>query len=797
MAYWMRKLATILFLLVVFINQAFSQPKQTIRGKVVDQESQMPLVATNVMILEAGPITGMITDESGLFEILDVPVGRYNILISRVGYQSFIIREVEVGVAREVFLDVGLKELITRMEGVTVAANVSKDETINPMAGISARSFTVDETERYAGSWGDPARMASNYAGVFPNGDLYNYLVIRGNSPDGLIWRMEGIPIPNPNHFSIPGATGGPVSMVNNKLLAQSDFLTSAFPAEYSNGVSGVFDLRLRNGNNKKQEYVAEVGLMGLVLGAEGPISKKSGASYMVNLRVSLLGLVDELLWVGALPHYKDLSFKTNFPYKKGRISIFGFGGNSQITGIEDDSASSTPMNKIQVTDESGAGTAVVGLKNVHFLGNKSRIISDIAYSATQSSQGHDSLINGVITRTFFSNHFKEDRFLISSKLLTKLNAKNSINAGLSLENNFVEYRFHDESIIYPGSQGDSLVMLPPKVLKDNNMAVLRTHIEWKHRFTNTLTLYAGLNYLHFFMNNTWSLEPRTNLRWRFTEKQTLSMGYGLHSQMHPFFHYLTQTYLTDDLWDRENYIETNHDLGFTKSHHFALGYDLSISRNLRLKAEVYNQQLNDVPVEQRSSHFSLINFGAGSEEVIVDSLVNGGYGRNYGLEFTLEKFLSDGYYFLFTSSLLDSKYKGSDGILRNTAFNSDVNINALIGYELPVKDHGFINFNLRFVTSGGRRIIPHDEEKTLLEDDDVYLYDQAYESRMARYMRLDGNVRYKYNGRKMRHEIGMDVTNITNRQNEWQYYYNSNSNQIETAYQQGIFFFIYYRINF
>jgi len=792
----MRNLATTLFLIVILINQTFSQPKQSIRGRVVDQESQIPLQSANIMILEAGPITGVITDQKGLFSIEEVPVGRYNLMISHIGYKSYIMRDVLVGTAKEVFLDVGIKELITEMEGVTVAANESKDQTMNPMAGISARSFAVEETERYAGSWGDPARMASNYAGVFPNGDIFNYIVIRGNSPNGLIWRMEGIPVPNPNHFSIPGATGGPISMVNNKLLTQSDFITSAFPAEYSNGVSGVFDLRMRNGNNQKREYMAELGLMGLELGAEGPFSKKSGASYMFNLRVSLLGLVDELLWVDALPRYQDLSFKMNFPYKKGRISIFGFGGTSRITGIEDDSASSTPMYNVQITDESGANTAVVGLKNVHFLGNKSRIISDIAYSTNRSSQRHDSLVNGVFTRTFYINHFMEDRVLISSRLLTKINARNSVNFGLFLENNFVEYRFQNESILYPGSYGDSLVVLPPKVMKDNNLAVFRSHIEWKHWFTNTLSLYTGLNYLHFFMNNSRSLEPRTNLRWSFTEKQTLSLGYGLHSQLHPFFHYLTQTYVTDDLWDRENYVETNRDLGLTKSHQIALGYDLTISRDLRFKAEVYRQQLYNVPVEQRSSHFSLLNIGAGTEEVLIDSLINGGKGRNYGIEFTLEKFSSDRYYFLLTTSLLDSKYKGSDGVLRNTAFNSDVNFNALIGYELPVSDHGFIDFNLRFVTSGGRRIIPHDEEKTLLEGEMVYIYDQAYESRMSRYVRLDANVRYKYNGNRLRHELGIDVTNITNRPNEWEYRYNGNSNQIVTIYQQGIFFFVYYRIN-
>jgi len=757
----------------------------------------MPLLGANVLILEVGPLTGVIADEAGIFQIENVPVGRYNIMVSHVGYKSFIMREVLVGTAKEVFLDVGMRELVFEMDEVSVAANISKDQTINPMAGISARTFTVEETERYAGSWGDPARMASNYAGVFPNGDIYNYIVIRGNSPYGLIWRMEGIPIPNPNHFNIPGATGGPISMINNNQLTQSDFLTSAFPAEYSNGVSGVFDLRMRNGNNQKREYVAELGLMGLELGAEGPISKKSGASYMVNLRYSLLGLVDELLWVEALPKYQDLSFKLNFPYKKGSVSVFGFGGSSRIRGVMDDSASTTPMYKRQLTDESGAKTGVAGVRHTHFLGSQTRIISHIAFSASRSFHRNDSLVNDAFTRNLTDDRFTEDRVLISSRLLTKLDAKNSFIFGLSLENNFTDYSFLNESITYTGSSGDSLVMLPPKTMKDNYLVVLRDHIDWKHRFSNSLTLYSGLNFLYFFMNNSQALEPRANLKWSFTGDQTISFGYGLHSQLHPFFHYLTRTYLSDDLWDRDQYIETNRDLELTKSHHFAIGYDNSLSQDLRFKAEVYHQELFNVPVERRPSYYSLINIGAGNQDPLVDSLVNEGVGRNRGIELTLEKFLSKRYYFLITASLLDSKYKGSDGIMRNTAFNSNLNINGLLGYEMPFRENGAINFNIRFVSAGGKRVIPHDVERTLEEGEDVYHYDQAYEERLADYYRLDARADYKYNGQKVRHEIGLDIVNITNRPNEWERRYNDQSKQIEMIYQQGIFFYIFYRINF
>lgn len=740
----------------------------------------------------------MITDESGDFIIEDVPVGRYTILVSYVGYKSTILRDILVGTGKEVFLDVGLKELLVEMEGVTVMANVSKDQTINPMAGVSARSFTVEETEKYPGSWGDPARMASNYAGVFPNGDIYNYIVIRGNSPIGLIWQMEGVPIPNPNHFTVPGATGGPISIINNKQLAQSDFLTGAFPAEYSNGISGVFDLHLRTGNNRKREYVVDMGLLGLDIGAEGPFTKGGKASYLINFRASLLGLVDELLWVEALPHYQDLSFKFNFPTRKGRISVFGFGGLSNITGEMQDSVNTRLNYEREIAETTGAKTGALGIKHVHFLGSRTRIINDLVLATSRPYLKADSLVNNLTTRRLITNTYREDRWLVSSRIRTKLNSKNSMNFGLTLENNLVDYYLDNEYIIDQDiAGGDSLVMLPAREFKDDRLFVLKSFAEWKHRFSNSLTLYAGLNYLHFFMNNSSSLEPRASLKWNFSAGQSFSLGYGLQSQLQPFFYYLMKTYTGDDQWDRQNFIETNRGLGFTKSHQVALGYDFSISSDIRLKAEVYQQMLYDVPVESRPSYFSLINTGAGSSDPIEDSLINEGKGRNYGIEFTLEKFLSKRYYFLLTTSILNSKYRGSDGIQRNTAFNSDYNFNALFGYELPIRENSAIDFNIRTVAGGGRRIIPHNEEKTLQEDEDVYIYDRAYDERLAPYFRIDTRMGYKYNGLRVRHEIAIDLTNVTNRANEWEWRYNDVSNRIEMIYQQGFFFFMYYRINF
>ncbi len=789
---------TVLFILAIqsaILTCALAQSFQNITGRVIDLETKRPLVNANVMILEAGPITGVTTNEEGYFTIEDVGMGRYNVLISYTGYESYIMKEVLCEAGKEVYLDIGMNESVVNLEGISFA-NVSKDKMVNTMAGVSARSFTVEETEKYAGSWGDPARMAANYAGVATNSDIYNYIVIRGNSPNGLIWRMEGIPIPNPNHWDYPGQTGGPISIINNKLLAQSDFLSGAFPAEYTNGTSGVFDLRLRNGNSNKYEHVIELGLLALEAGSEGPFSKNSKASYLFNYRRSMLGLVDELLWVTALPHYQDLSFKLNFPLKKGNLSVFGMGGISSISEARGDSAfASNPSSDLN--ERTGSGTGVMGIRYVHFFSDDTRIVSNLALSITRPWERLDSIVDGEFTKLVGEERFKQDRLLVSSKLIKKFNARNVATLGISLEDHFVEYYERYESIIYENAGGDSLVLLPPWISKENHLLVFQSYMEWKHRFNNNLTWYGGLNYTHFFMNHSSALEPRSSLRWRFRENQSLSIGYGLHSQLQPFFYYLLKTPLSDDLWDRDHYSETNRELGFTKSHHFSMGYDYSISTNLRFKAEVYHQILFDVPVESRESPLSLINVGAGDEFPSIDSLVNNGTGRNSGIELTLEKFLGNRYYFLTTASILDSKYKGSDGVSRNTTYNIHFNLNALVGYELPVGKRSSININLRTVAAGGRRVVPHDEQRTIEEGKDVYKIDEAYELQLADYYRIDARVGYKLNNRKALHEIAVDLTNITNRPNEFARIYNPGKNQIETRLQQGFFFIAYYSVKF
>ena len=162
--------------------------------------------------------------------------------------------------------------------------------------------------------------MAANFAGVLTSRDNRNDIIIRGNSPIGVQYRLNGIKITNPNHFGAEGTTGGPITMLNTNLLANSDFLTGAFPAEYGNALAGVFDLKLRTGNSEKHEYWAQMGFNGLEFGLEGPFSKKTAATYLAAYRYSLTDIIEKMgVKLKESARYQDLSFNLNFPTKKNR----------------------------------------------------------------------------------------------------------------------------------------------------------------------------------------------------------------------------------------------------------------------------------------------------------------------------------------------------------------------------------------------------------------------------------------------------------------------------------------------
>ena len=390
------KRVTSVIILLLLLNTVigFSQiVTQTVKGRIFDAETQTPLTGATVVISGTKPLLGSTTDLMGNFKISNVPLGRYNFQISFIGYDPAIVPEILVTSGKEVVINTGLKQSVNQMNEVTVKAYTRKDVPLNTMASISARSFSVEETRRYAGGVDDPARMASAFAGITSGNLQDNAIVIRGNSPKGVSWRLEGIDIPNPNHF--PGANmagGGIVTVFSSQMLTNSDFYTGAFPAEYGNAIAGVFDMKLRTGNSEKREHTVQFGVLGLDIASEGPFKTGGKATYLFNYRYSTLGLMQPLLPAhSGLPVYQDLSFKLNFPNKYGSISMWGIGAldNMQKGQISDSSKWENENSRSSLDWDLSMGA--IGITNKLFLGIQTYINTTIAASGTHNLYRHES----------------------------------------------------------------------------------------------------------------------------------------------------------------------------------------------------------------------------------------------------------------------------------------------------------------------------------------------------------------------------------------------------------------------
>ena len=789
---------------MVMLAQA--QMVQNLRGKITDKDSQFPLVGVNVIIVGSNPVIGATTDAYGEFIIRGLKVGRCNLQCSYLGYKPQTINDINLSSGKEVVIQVEMEELVITTEEVTIQAN-RKGETLNKMASVSAKTFTVDETERYAGSLGDPARMASNFAGVSRAGDDRNDIIIRGNSPTGLLWRLEGINIPNPNHWGASGATGGPVSILNNNTLSNSDFMTAAFPAEYGNALSGVFDLNMRSGNNQKREFTGQVGFGGFELMAEGPFSKNYRGSYMVSYRYSVMGMMDLIgfhIAGGVVPQYSDLTFKVDLPTEKaGHFAIFGIGGRSEISMLDEKMVDKGKFNTAGGTDTyNGSDLAILGLTHRYFFNEKTQLYSTVSVSGTRVYTTIDSVkyrltpkpekITDTIriksTELFYGEKNNEIISTFSTRLTHKMNAKNTFSFGMGVDHHQIAYQ--DSFLNIDANPRYYIISTDTK---KSGLFIAQAHTEWQHKFTDELVLNTGVFFQEFMYNKTYAVEPRVGFTYEPVPGSKFSLGYGLHSRMQPIFMYFIESEDTIT----HTYRQTNNKLDFTKAQHLVAGYSHMFNENLHLKLEAYYQDLYKVPVTEYSSNFSMLNEGASFHLDRVDSLVNKGKGKNYGIDLTIEKYLENNWYFLFTGSLFDSKYTGSDGVERSTAFASNFSTNVLGGYEYRINDKNTIDMNLKVTWAGGKRNYYLDEAATLAKGEEVYDDNRAFENREKDYFRLDFRIAWKINGTKMSQEMALDITNLTNYKNIYSKGYDAKDNKIINVYQQGFYPMMLYRINF
>lgn len=761
---------------------------QNVRGIITDGNSGLPLAGVTVT-LTTMPSKTAVTDSRGVFRMTGVLLGRHTIQISFLGYQPVTLSDVLVTTGKEAEVTAEIKTINKQLNEVMVKGG-SNRKPLNQMAMSSGKSFSPEETNRYAGAMFDPARMAQSFAGVVAGGDN-NEIIVRGNSPMSLQWRLEGIEIISPNHFGNSGASGGAVSMLNSTVLGKSDFYTGAEPAEYNNATAGVFDLRFRKGNTDKREYSFTAGILGVGATLEGPFKKGSDASYLVSYRYSTLDLLKKagvnISSGNGVPKYQDLSFNIIVPTKTaGTFSLFGIGGKGALDdNAEHDYTKWDERSDAYNTDLTySAGS--IGLKHMYIANSKLYFSNIISYSADRSALNADTLTKTYQGSLVQKNHYDNSAIRYAGTVNYQVNSANIIRAGLNA--GLLKYNLYD--LEYKKESNALEQILDQK----GNASTFDAYIENKHQFKGNVSLNTGVHVNYFNLSKTTSVEPRVGVNWQMTPSQLLTFATGMYSRLEPLSYY----FATGPSQDQA----TGTKLSPTKSAQVVMGYEKQLSGHLKFKTEVYYQHLYNVPVSTDPlNNFSLLNVSDNSaiESSNYTSLVNKGTGKNYGVELSLEKSISDGYYFMVSTSIFDSKFKALSGQEFNTTFNTNYVANLVAGKEWATgkNDKNMFGLNGKLIYAGGRRYSPILLQESLKLDEQVIDQSKINTLTADPYIRVDFSASYRINRKKVSHYILLDIQNLLNRENNIGLWYNPSKRIVETNKWIGILPTINYRIEF
>lgn len=787
------KLLKILLILLFPFSIMCQVSSQTLRGTVLDKSSQLPLIGANVTILESDPLIGTITDINGEYVIENVPLGRYDISASFVGYATVVNNAVVISSAENTVLDIELSVNSNLLEEMVITSNTRA--VTNEAAIVSAKSFQAEELVRIPGGIDDPARMIRKFPGVTPNGDaLQNKINIRGNAPRAIRWRLDDMDIYNPNHFGFLGRSGGAVTIFSQRLLTNTDFYSGAFPADYGNTIGGVFDLRFRNGSFRKRQHSVQLSILGLDIATEGPFTSEGNSSYIANYRLSTTRFVEPFLQIGGIPLYQDLSFKLHFKLPgSGSLNVFGMGGTSSTEFLPELDTLKWDEGFANYGSIASNINATVGASYVQPLGSKTYFKSIAVGTGIKYDIYSYYLQRDLIT---------EDTSRIGVDLDYKLawqgyvnhqfNKQHSHRSGVIITGLFSDVDYTQAYIQYRGGGGTNLV--DTLRLGEGSSALIQAYSRSQFYIGSNWQINAGVHAMMLAITNQISVEPRLGVKYLIDNKSSLSAAYGLHSQMEPFFTYIIEK------WDESQgrHIRHNKDLRFNKSHHFNIGYYNSISDRWQLGAEAYYQYVFDFVVgeELPISRVGGIDFSFESQK-----LNNGGTANNYGLELSLERSFSGGYYFMSNVSLFEANYTANDDITRNSENNAKYILNAVGGKEWQLgKKKGrlnFLNFNLSATYAGPQYFTGIDLQRSIEQGITIRELNNPNQFVQDPLLFVDVSIIYKINRKKYNSVLNIQFINLLNRRAILRPFFDRENQSLGVRRGTGLMPSISYRVTF
>lgn len=762
-------------------------PTQKIRGTVLDAQTLQPLIGATVSLPDAEAPFGTVTDGQGRFIFSKVPIGRYRIQVDYLGYGTLTIAEVQVEAGRETVQNIQLWEQPEALGEVVVRAQGKQN--INHPASIY--TLTVEEQFRYPATFFDPARVVTSYPGVVAPADQANHISVRGNSPNALRWRLEGADIVNPNHtanagtFSDrPSSAGGGVSILSAQVLGTSNFLTGAFPSGYGNSIGGVMDMNFRKGNNGQRQYVAQAGVIGFDVAAEGPLTtdtsltKENSPSFLVNYRYSFTGLLTSLGvdFGGEEIGFQDLSFHLNFPTKNaGEFGVFGLGGASKniFTSSNENPTEEKELYDIDFQSKMGA----IGVTHVLPISQKSMWRTTVALSALEHKRTSERVGNVPVSFLWDDDDLTERKLSVRSVFLQKINSGTQFRFGLQVNQEHADFFSFAES--YQESTGLSGTV---------DEWLVQPFAEWQKRLSERLEMTLGVHLSHFTFSEKTMVEPRASFSFLASSRAKIYGAYGLHSQA--------------QLPQVQALARGGRRISPTRSHHAVLGYRQNLSASWSVTVEAYHQSIFEVPISLEEGRFlSALNWTEFTE-FSESELVNRGRGRNYGLDLSIQKYWKEGSFVMVSGSWYRSLFSmGEDGEEFSTRWDGRYLVSMSSGRERSKKTkkgktRTFGNSS-RLLWMGGFRERPISEDFSSISGRTRFEPGVGFSNQLNRYIRLDWRFYFRWEKPGRTSLLSLDIQNLLFTENEAFNYYDQVTGGVELKKQLGFIPVLSWRTSF
>lgn len=767
-------------------------PGQTLRGKVTDADTGEPLSGTSISLLKSAHPTGANSSESGSYFIEKLPVGRYQVQASHLGYETLTIAEVLVEAGRETVLNIQLRERTDSLQTVVVKAVGTRSGNT-----IGLHTLSIEEQFRFPATNFDPARLATAYPGVAGENDGTNIISVRGNSPNALQWRLEGVEIVNPNHTANAGTFGdrpsgaaGGVNILSAQLLGTSTMYTGAFPAQYGNSLGGIMDMYLRKGNDQHHELIAQAGFIGIEAAAEGPLRGGSSAvgsgqpgaasrqnpSFLINYRYSFTGLLTAMGvdFGDEETAFQDVAFNVAMPtLKAGQFTLFGLGGKSYNRYLSPTDSATIDKERFNIDFESLMGA--LGMTHVLPLGKNSVLRTVAIGSALEHDRTADFVETG---ERWEDDHLRQQKLSFSSIFSHKINARHRVRAGVEAAYNDDTYRsLFKNNFAYFNNGGNATGWL------------VQPFFEFHFNLSKKFEIVAGVHAsIITTLRKEVLPEPRLSINYSLG-RGNLVLAYGRLSQYLPV-QVLTSSYAT-------KYTSV------PRAHHLTLGYQIALKNSMVFKAEVYDYGIFNVPVyEVGGTAISSINFTDFSRSYLgsvqpndVIRLTNSGEARSYGLDVSLQKYLTDHSFFLLAGSLYRSEYENpSLGLHRNgwlrTRYDGGHTLNLTSGREFVKQKNGktiLKGYSIRAAWLGGFRETPIDLTASKAVGYTVFQQQFAFTEKLDDYFRVDLRIYRKWNKAGRNTMLSLDIQNLGGRKNAQYHYYDSVQDKVFLKQQLGL----------